>query len=157
MPERPFDHIRIAHLRLECQPKAPGEARRQAMAALRERGIGLDDDTALAVELTVTELVTNGMRYGGIVSRLEVFLYLEAGGFLTVEVWDGEGTVEPVVTRAADDADGGRGLALVAELVEHLWWECADNFAKKVCARIALRTAAEPKPDLHRDRQPAAA
>ncbi|MFD9593095.1 ATP-binding protein [Kitasatospora sp. NPDC059973] len=155
MSERAFDRDQIAHFTPEYHPKAPGDMRRQTIAALSEHGVGLDAGAELAIELTVTELVTNGMRYGGIVGRLDVFLYLETGGFLTVEVWDGEGAVEPVIKQAADDDDSGRGLALVAGLAERLWWERA-SFAKKVCARISLRTPAESALDPRRDPQPAA-
>ncbi|MFE2728828.1 ATP-binding protein [Kitasatospora sp. NPDC059327] len=157
MPERAFDRDQVAHFTPEYHPRTPGDIRRRTIAVLGERGVELDVGAELAIELTVTELVTNAMLYGGIAGRLDVFLYLEPGDFLTVEVWDGAGTVVPVVTQAADDDDGGRGLALVAGLVERLWWEPVGGFAKRVCARIALRTPAEPMPDPSRGRQPAAA
>ncbi|AXE80406.1 ATP-binding protein [Streptomyces atratus] len=85
------------------------------------------------VLLCVSELVTNALLHGVPPGRgFRVPLYLEpADGILRVEVHDsGEGEVRPVVADATPDAEGGRGLLLVAALADK--WGVGERNPGKV-------------------------
>ncbi|MEU1278768.1 ATP-binding protein [Streptomyces sp. NPDC005805] len=106
-------------LRLPQDPRAPGIARRSVRAVLgAHRLCGLVD----TAELLVSELVTNAYRHteGPYGMRLHTL----GRGRLRVGVWDGCPDVpapfEGLPRRPGPDAEGGRGLALVAV--------CADTW-----------------------------
>ncbi|GAA2138443.1 hypothetical protein GCM10009760_19790 [Kitasatospora kazusensis] len=141
---------RVAHWTPEYGPAVPGQMRRAVRAKLTEWGARPDDGALLALDVTVSELVTNAIKFGGVIGRLDLFLYLD-DETMTVEVWDGEGPTQPHIPDADDHDESGRGLHLVNTLVERLW--CTRDgceFAKKVCAEIPLttpaRTADHPRP-----------
>ena len=94
---------------VEPDPRAARAAREVTGDALRQWGL---DDRADLVELLVSELVTNAIRYAGTPSDLT----LRRGDHaLYVEVADRDSRVPRLLDPSADD-EGGRGLQLVAEL-----------------------------------------
>jgi anti-sigma regulatory factor (Ser/Thr protein kinase) len=99
----------------EVSNHAPSRARRFAAETLRAWGLALLVETT---ELLVSELVTNGCRASasGEGGRPVVALRLTAtSADLIVEVWDGNDAA-PVRQEPGHDAEGGRGLLLVAAL-----------------------------------------
>jgi anti-sigma regulatory factor (Ser/Thr protein kinase) len=113
-------------LELERGPRAPHRARRAFEAACGD----LDAGTRADARLLVSELVTNGLKYGGVGPvRLEVTLTDER---LRAEVIDQGQGFEPR-KRSADLEDvGGWGLPLVEHLADrwgtyrgstHVWFE----------------------------------
>lgn len=95
-------------------PADPGKVAR-ARSAARDKLAewGVPDETTFVVELVVSELVTNAIRYGGAPVRLRL---IREGG-LIVEVSDG-GHTSAHLRRSAWEDEGGRGLFLVAQLTE---------------------------------------
>ena len=84
-----------------------GMARKLAAARLRYCGLeALVDDATLIV----SELVTNAIQHGG--GAQVTFTMTVRGGFLHLAVHDGT-PCRPVVRKAPDDAECGRGLFLV--------------------------------------------
>ncbi len=93
-------------------PSDPGgDSRARGLACDRLAEWGVDESAAFVVELVVSELVTDAIKYGGVPVRLR--LIRERG--LIVEVSDGDHT-SPYLRRAATEDEGGRGLFLVAQL-----------------------------------------
>jgi serine phosphatase RsbU (regulator of sigma subunit)/anti-sigma regulatory factor (Ser/Thr protein kinase) len=91
------------------EPQAAGAARATVLAALKHWGVAEDTFT---VELLVSELVTNAIRYANTPSKLVLRRGRHA---LYVEVSDEDTRVPRLLHPTADD-EGGRGLQLVAEL-----------------------------------------
>ncbi|MFD7136507.1 SpoIIE family protein phosphatase [Streptomyces sp. NPDC059894] len=89
-------------------------ARARSLSRDRLARWGMPDETSFVLELVVSELVTNAIRYGGAPVRLR--LIRDRG--LIVEVSDG-GHTSPHLRRAATEDEGGRGLFLVAQVTEH--------------------------------------
>ncbi|MGW3656390.1 ATP-binding protein [Streptomyces sp. NPDC005151] len=102
------------------------------------------------VLLCVSELVTNALLHGVPPGRgFRIHLYLEpADGVLRAEVHDsGDGEVRLADAGAASDAEGGRGLLLVAALADR-WGVGERNPGKVVWCEFAMRRAApRPGPD----------
>ncbi len=94
------------------EPRAARSARATVLAALDDWGVAED---AFTVELLVSELVTNAIRYAHTPSRLVLRRGQHA---LYVEVSD-EDTRVPRLLHPTFDDEGGRGLQLVAELATH--------------------------------------
>nr|WP_309484298.1 SpoIIE family protein phosphatase [Streptomyces himalayensis] len=124
LPQPPADDAALLLVRVDALaehlvatwdiPADPGEvasARSLACGKLAEWGVG--DETSFVVELVVSELVTNAIRYGVAPVRLRL---IRVRG-LIVEVSDG-GHTSPHLRRAAVEDEGGRGLFLVAQLTE---------------------------------------
>jgi anti-sigma regulatory factor (Ser/Thr protein kinase) len=99
-------------------------------------------DIADAVELVVSELVTNAVkasidddgrpRYSAEGGLAYVHLRLSSDRVMTlVEVWD-ENTRLPVPTRASLDDDSGRGLMLVAALSQQWGWDLSRQGTGKI-------------------------
>ncbi|MFC9970467.1 ATP-binding protein [Spirillospora sp. NPDC127200] len=81
-------------------------------------GLGLDGQGDACMVL-VSELVTNAVRYGG---PGPVYVRLAVGrGVLVCGVSD-TGSEAPVPTQAGLDGEGGRGLALLAQLSTECGW-----------------------------------
>lgn len=93
---------------LPREPRSVGRARELTRAQLLSWNLGALVDT---VELLVSELVTNALRYG----EGEIRLRLLRDRTLVCEVWD-SGLVQPRRRRARDTDEGGRGLQLVGML-----------------------------------------
>ncbi len=103
-------------------PAAPTAARRFARAALDAWHLGPLSD---AVELVVSELVTNAVRHARPVGASPVRLVLACDDdVLRVEVHDADPARAPRPRRPDPDdlAEGGRGLALIQALAAR--WGC---------------------------------
>ena len=124
-------------------PRAAHDARVVTMRVLS--GWELSDLAETAV-LVVSELVTNSIRHAGgvmdppqdlteLVGRVApVMLGLShRRESLLVQVWD-QSSTPPLRRVAADDADGGRGLALVEMLSKEWGCEVLDTGGKIVWA-----------------------
>lgn len=117
---------------LEPNEQAPSRARRYLTERFTE--LGHADD--FVGRLVVTELVTNSYRHVG-VGHIVVRVFPDAREPLTViEVWD-ESRALPVVQGKDDDAEGGRGLLLLSELVHDWGVRPLNEEGKVVWARCA--------------------
>lgn len=112
-------------LALEQQPLAVTTARHWALRACQRRG--LDEAVGDAVELVTAEIVGNAVKHGeglvvltlgtspAFISLLTGEPVVQRGPVLAVAVTDG-GPTRPRPREAGDDAESGRGLALVDAL-----------------------------------------
>ncbi|MER6031869.1 ATP-binding protein [Streptomyces sp. NPDC001851] len=120
-PPRPEDAARV------------GIMRRIATARLRYCGLGAMTDDVLVI---LSELVTNAVLHSG---TTEIGLTVTlADGFLRIKVHDGmEGSAQPV--QANDNAESGRGLALVEAMVQANGgqWGVSDDGATVWCRLLA--------------------
>ena len=113
-------------LELPATPASVPAGRRLVREALREWGYGLVADTA---ELLVSELITNGIRH----AQSYVVVTVQANTDLRITVTDSRPDLLPVpLDRFGDpEADGGRGLALVASLSDD-WGVHRDASSKSI-------------------------
>ncbi|ROQ34155.1 PAS domain S-box-containing protein [Streptomyces sp. PanSC19] len=128
----------VGDWRLPREPRSVGRARELARAQLAAWDLEPLVDT---VELLVSELVTNALRYG----EGEIRLRLLRDRTLVCEVWD-SGLVQPRRRRARDTDEGGRGLQLVG-LLSASWGSRRTPRGKTVWFELALpdgEGAAEP-------------
>ncbi|MEU6705240.1 SpoIIE family protein phosphatase [Streptomyces wuyuanensis] len=128
----------VGDWRLPREPRSVGRARELARAQLGAWDLDPLVDT---VELLVSELVTNALRYG----EGEIRLRLLRDRTLVCEVWDA-GLVQPRRRRARDTDEGGRGLQLVG-LLSAAWGSRRTPRGKTVWFELALPdgdSAAEP-------------
>ncbi|MGV9691806.1 SpoIIE family protein phosphatase [Streptomyces sp. NPDC003444] len=128
----------VGDWRLPREPRSVGRARELARAQLAAWDLEPLVDT---VELLVSELVTNALRYG----EGEIRLRLLRDRTLVCEVWDA-GLVQPRRRRAKDTDEGGRGLQLVG-LLSSSWGSRRTPRGKTVWFELALPEggeAAEP-------------
>lgn len=125
---RTLDADRVATWELPADPAVVGGARKEAAARLAAWGL---DDAVFVMELVVSELVTNAIRY----AHAPIVLRLIHDQALICEVSDAS-TTAPHLRRARTFDEGGRGLFLVAQLSERwgtrhttagktIWAECA--------------------------------
>ncbi|MFJ9825907.1 SpoIIE family protein phosphatase [Streptomyces sp. NPDC101160] len=131
----------VGDWRLPREPRSVGRARELARAQLTAWELEPLVDT---VELLVSELVTNALRYG----EGEIRLRLLRDRTLVCEVWDA-GLVQPRRRRAKDTDEGGRGLQLVG-LLSAAWGSRRTPRGKTVWFELALPDgdgAAEPTVD----------
>ncbi|WP_374986013.1 SpoIIE family protein phosphatase [Streptomyces fradiae] len=131
----------VGDWRLPREPRSVGRARELARAQLTAWELEPLIDT---VELLVSELVTNALRYG----EGEIRLRLLRDRTLVCEVWDA-GLVQPRRRRARDTDEGGRGLQLVG-LLSACWGSRRTPRGKTVWFELALpdgEGAAEPSVD----------
>ncbi|MFG2644511.1 SpoIIE family protein phosphatase [Streptomyces sp. NPDC048370] len=128
----------VGDWRLPREPRSVGRARELARAQLNAWDLDALVDT---VELLVSELVTNALRYG----EGEIRLRLLRDRTLVCEVWD-SGLVQPRRRRARDTDEGGRGLQLVG-LLSAAWGSRRTPRGKTVWFELPLPDgdgAAEP-------------
>ncbi|MFF1510625.1 SpoIIE family protein phosphatase [Streptomyces sp. NPDC058326] len=128
----------VGDWRLPREPRSVGRARELARTQLKAWDLEPLIDT---VELLVSELVTNALRYG----EGEIRLRLLRDRTLVCEVWDA-GLVQPRRRRAKDTDEGGRGLQLVG-LLSSSWGSRRTPRGKTVWFELALpdgEGAAEP-------------
>ncbi|MCS0634467.1 SpoIIE family protein phosphatase [Streptomyces sp. LP05-1] len=128
----------VGDWRLPREPRSVGRARELARAQLTTWDLEPLVDT---VELLVSELVTNALRYG----EGEIRLRLLRDRTLVCEVWDA-GLVQPRRRRARDTDEGGRGLQLVG-LLSAGWGSRRTPRGKTVWFELGLPdgdAAAEP-------------
>ncbi|MFI1827353.1 SpoIIE family protein phosphatase [Streptomyces sp. NPDC020412] len=114
---------------LPREPRSVGRARELSRALLVSWDLEPLVDT---VELLVSELVTNALRYG----EGEIRLRLLRDRTLVCEVWD-SGLVQPRRRRARDTDEGGRGLQLVG-LLSAAWGSRRTPRGKSVWFELAL-------------------
>jgi len=117
-------------VRLLGEPRDVGVARaflRRVLEAHEERG---NADSALAV---LSEIVANAVVHGR--GPVDVRVRMEEGA-VELQVADTEPTL-PTQREPADDAEGGRGIAIV-DALSH-WWVEATERGKVVHARVPLR------------------
>ncbi|MFI8179146.1 SpoIIE family protein phosphatase [Actinacidiphila glaucinigra] len=104
----PADHV--AEWDVPVDPAAVSGMRAAVAAKLDEWGLS---ELAFGMELVLSELITNAIRYGS--APIGVRLLLDRT--LTCEVSDGSST-SPHLRHAATTDEGGRGLFLVAQVAE---------------------------------------
>ncbi|MFF2521710.1 SpoIIE family protein phosphatase [Streptomyces liangshanensis] len=119
----------VGDWRLPREPRSVGRARELARAQLVDWDLEALVDT---VELLVSELVTNALRYG----EGEIRLRLLRDRTLVCEVWDA-GLVQPRRRRARDTDEGGRGLQLVG-LLSAAWGSRRTPRGKTVWFELPL-------------------
>ncbi|WP_319101693.1 MFS transporter [Streptomyces caniscabiei] len=116
-------------------PADPGEVSRARSLACAKLALWkVEDETAFVVELVVSELVTNAIRYGG--TPVQLRLIRERG--LIVEVSD-SGHTSPHLRRAAMEDEGGRGLFLVAQFSKR-WGTRYTQSGKTIWTEVSRAT-----------------
>ncbi|MEX5712011.1 SpoIIE family protein phosphatase [Parafrankia sp. FMc6] len=118
---------------VEPDPRAVKAARDTTVAALRQWEL---TDSVDLVELLVSELVTNAIRYAKTPSDLTLRRGRHA---LYVEIADGDSRVPRLLNPSADD-EGGRGLQLVAQLATQ-WGARPTRTGKTVWFELDLTCA----------------
>ncbi|BFP50042.1 ATP-binding protein (plasmid) [Kitasatospora sp. CMC57] len=110
-----MDHSdRGAHLELASGPEAPRQGREFTRLWLALHHPKPPPATIDDIILVTSELVTNAVRHGG--ERITLRLHQQEAG-CRVEVHDsGTNTLGPTPGCCTDDAENGRGLAIVSEL-----------------------------------------
>ncbi|MGW0312812.1 SpoIIE family protein phosphatase [Streptomyces flavidovirens] len=126
---RELDTSQVAEWELPAEPVAPGRARELATAQLRQWGL---DELSFATELVVSELVTNAVRYAG----GPLHLRLIRDRTLLCEVAD-TGHTSPHLRHSGDDDEGGRGLFIVAQLVQR-WGTRYTRSGKTIWTELAF-------------------
>ncbi|MEU1099529.1 ATP-binding protein [Streptomyces tibetensis] len=112
-------------------------ARRTVVDKVRAWGVPLDDETADAIRLVASELITNAVVHGE--GPVTVALYHRPGR-LVIDVLDANPSA-PQTSCSQADAESGRGLALVEGLASRCAWEPVGR-GKRVWAEIVLPKAA---------------
>ncbi|MFK0263425.1 SpoIIE family protein phosphatase [Streptomyces angustmyceticus] len=107
---RELDARQVAAWELPAEPAAAGRARELATGQLREWGL---EELSYVTELVVSELVTNAVRH----AAGPLHLRLLRDRTLLTEVSD-TGHTSPHLRHSASDDEGGRGLFIVAQLVQ---------------------------------------
>ncbi|MER0427129.1 SpoIIE family protein phosphatase [Streptomyces microflavus] len=121
----------VAYWYLEPEDAAPGRARRLARRALSRWGL---DEMSDEVELLVSEVVTNAVRY----AERPVTLRLLRTDILRCEVGDDSPQL-PRQRRARETDEGGRGLFLVNRLARR-WGATRLSTGKVVWFEMATRS-----------------
>ncbi|ARF59252.1 SpoIIE family protein phosphatase [Streptomyces gilvosporeus] len=122
-----LDASQVATWDVPSDPAAVAGARAQALNRLADWGL---HDIAFTIEVLVSELVTNAIRYG----RPPIQLRLIRTSVLICEVSDGSSSA-PHLRRARTLDEGGRGLFLVAQLAER-WGSRHHAGGKTIWAEI---------------------
>ncbi|WP_055714290.1 SpoIIE family protein phosphatase [Streptomyces torulosus] len=146
LPQAPEDDAALLLLRVhalaeslvatwDMAPDAGEVARARSLSRDQLAAWGVDEEASFVVELVVSELVTNAIRYGGAPVCLR--LIRERG--LIVEVSDG-GHTSPHLRRAAMEDEGGRGLFLVAQLTRS-WGTRYTSRGKTIWTEVPLSPA----------------
>ncbi|MGX1880528.1 SpoIIE family protein phosphatase [Streptomyces sp. NPDC055287] len=100
----------VAEWELPAEPVAASRARELATRQLNDWGL---EDLSFTTELVVSELVTNAVRY----AAGPLHLRLIRDRTLLCEVAD-TGHTSPHLRHSGDDDEGGRGLFIVAQIVQ---------------------------------------
>lgn len=107
---RELDTSQVTEWELPAEPVAAGRARELATEQLHDWGL---EELSFATELVVSELVTNAVRYAE--GPIQVRLIRDRT--LLCEVAD-RGHTSPHLRHSGEDDEGGRGLFIVAQLVQ---------------------------------------
>ncbi|ARF53997.1 SpoIIE family protein phosphatase [Streptomyces gilvosporeus] len=126
---RELDARQVAAWELPAEPAAVGRARELATGQLRAWGL---EELSYATELVVSELVTNGVRHASGPLHLRLLRDLT----LLTEVSD-TGHTSPHLRHAASDDEGGRGLFIVAQLVQR-WGTRYTPYGKTIWTEQAF-------------------
>ncbi|MFB7334589.1 SpoIIE family protein phosphatase [Streptomyces adustus] len=142
LPDRPGDDIallvartrvlgadRVAEWEVPMDPAAVQDVRARVTRQLAEWDLA---ELTFTSELILSELVTNGIRYGGAPLRVRLL----RDRTLICEVFD-TGSTSPHLRHAASTDEGGRGLFLVAQLAER-WGTRYTPDGKFIWAEQAL-------------------
>ncbi|MFE7834746.1 SpoIIE family protein phosphatase [Streptomyces sp. NPDC057474] len=124
---------RVATWDLASDPVIVAQARKHATDQLTAWGL---DNAAFITELTVSELVTNAIRYGQPPIHLRL---IHENNTLICEVFDSSNT-SPHLRRARTYDEGGRGLLLVAQLSDR-WGTRHATTGKTIWAEQSLSAA----------------
>ncbi|MEU4092604.1 SpoIIE family protein phosphatase [Streptomyces sp. NPDC026673] len=127
-----LDASQVVGWDVPAEPAAVARIRAEVSRRLAAWGMR---DITYTVELVVSELVTNAIRYGTPPIGLRVI----HNSTLIVEVSDGSGTA-PHLRRARVFDEGGRGLLLVAQVTER-WGTRHTQEGKTIWAEVALAEA----------------
>ena len=149
LPQAPEDDAALLLLRVHALAEnlvatwdmasdAAEVARARSLALDQLAAWGVDEAASFVVELVVSELVTNAIRYG----NAPVCLRLIQERGLIVEVSDG-GHTSPHLRRAAMEDEGGRGLFLVAQLTQR-WGTRYTSTGKTIWTEVPLSPAKLP-------------
>ncbi|MET8246279.1 ATP-binding protein [Streptomyces sp. NPDC005202] len=127
--------LRTWRLRYTPTPRNAVEARHGARCVLRSWGV--PTETREAVELVVSELVTNAVRHGRVPGRcFEVAMTYEGEKAVDIEVSDACPR-RPLPADPDPEATSGRGLLLVTAPAQS--WEVRDRgVGKTVWARVLV-------------------
>ncbi|MFH9668149.1 SpoIIE family protein phosphatase [Streptomyces globisporus] len=131
---RELDAERVAHWELSAEAVSVGRARELATGQLEAWGL---EELVFATQLVVSELVTNAVRYAG----GPLGLRLIRDRTLVCEVAD-TGHTSPHLRHSAEDDEGGRGLFIVAQLVQR-WGTRYTPTGKTIWTEQALPPADE--------------
>lgn len=126
---RALDDDRVATWEIPSDPSAVAAARKAVSKRLSEWGAS---DQIFPMELIVSELVTNAIRY----AAPPITLRLIRDQVLICEVSDASSTA-PHLRRARDWEEGGRGLMLVAQMA-HRWGTRHGLTGKTIWAEMPL-------------------
>ncbi|WP_078843105.1 ATP-binding protein [Streptomyces albus] len=128
--------------RFPRHPRSVGRAR----AALRSQlsAWGVEGDAADNAELLISELMTNAVRHARVPHGREIEArFALTGRLLRLEVSDASERL-PVPAQAGAEAEGGRGLALVAALSHD--WGIRPREGVGKCVWALLELAGGPRP-----------
>ncbi|WP_255945153.1 SpoIIE family protein phosphatase [Streptomyces odontomachi] len=124
-----LDADRVRTWQLPSDPAAVARARRTAVEQVTDWGLG---ELIFSIELIVSELVTNAIRYG----HTPIQLRLIRADALICEVSDGN-IAAPHLRRARTFDETGRGLLLVAQVAER-WGTRQTPTGKTIWAELPL-------------------
>ncbi|WP_435255720.1 ATP-binding protein [Streptomyces althioticus] len=137
MTRRSWDVAFTAH------PEEVARLRRAVEIHLKAWGL---DDQVDAVQLCVSELVSNIVTHVGVGTPAS--LALSTGGQrLRVEVHDPDSRALPTLVDAEADAEGGRGMALVAALADRWGVQVYDDHKVTWCEFAVGASTATAAPD----------
>ncbi len=132
---RRLDPARVAEWHVPRDPAAVAPVRAACVRRLADWGL---EEIAFTAELILSELITNAIRYGS----EPITVRLIRDRTLIYEVSDGSST-SPRLRRAKVTDEGGRGLFLVAQLVDR-WGTRYTHTGKVIWAEQSLHHGATP-------------
>ncbi|MCC3653913.1 MULTISPECIES: ATP-binding protein [Streptomyces] len=128
--------------RFPRHPRSVGRAR--AVLRTHLSAWGVEGDTADSAELLISELMTNAVRHARVPHGREIEArFTLTGRLLRLEVSDASDRL-PVPAQAGTEAEGGRGLALVAALARDWGVRHREGVGKCVWALLELTGAPGP-------------